>query len=776
MLADDVDDVQGGDRLPVELALAESGPSSSSSSSSSTLIDSPSAPSTINSSSSTTPIKYTPPPASPVFVKKVLPQEFAQTTKTSLKNKKRNEKRRQNKKQQTMNMMAEYTKLLQEENEKEAVESTVVVSTTTVTHHSTENNTPKMAAGSFSLLPYELVLKILTLLPASSIVTMSTACKFLHLAAEDGYLWKMVFSSLYPTSALKGKTTGDWKHVFQVETSGIVQDLRCFHNKTTYKDDIIGIPLEFTINPVKEVIDYMDSTFDLLSHHAFKVEGVRRTVWSEEFSEWIPLYLTEEHFERALPQLKLSLRRLCPHIISSGFHPKMVIEVLPRLMKTQMVLLCDKGIHNSDAFLTNLFQIHRVFAALVSEFPELQTVITNMLKQFRSSESARHKDVVPNLGDFVPVMSVVNDPRKAWREFGPAFVKEIMDRGVLWICRLQPELAKLKPIPKENKGIETDRIAKSYPGVEVALKQLAIFACLFRYIGSGRDTDTNAASSSPLINTIRSHDLFYGRPPTRVLDTLRSRIAVILAADSFEKLLPLLDLPFPFITPFRPDMWTRLLREGVSNSLKKKYHTKNTDFRRIHRSGVSKILRKGQSYKCPPGIKKVVMEESWRIGGGGSTYLDASALMFDYDGAYICVSDYAHRIPPEMNGAVTHSGDVMDYEHSLGSHQIQISLASLPPKVKTIVFTMTAWTGDIYSIIDPSVRLFDSESKSELCKYDFQAGTASLGKTLVVMCTLARDRSDAQGLWQVKAMGELGMGTARDYTPIIQCIKDKKML
>lgn len=48
---------------------------------------------------------------------------------------------------------------------------------------------------------------------------------------------------------------------------------------------------------------------------------------------------------------------------------------------------------------------------------------------------------------------------------------------------------------------------------------------------------------------------------------------------------------------------TDLLRWSWSSGEAKGYHSATTDFSRIHRSGVSNILLKGQTYAMPPAAK-----------------------------------------------------------------------------------------------------------------------------------------------------------------------------
>ena len=165
-------------------------------------------------------------------------------------------------------------------------------------------------------------------------------------------------------------------------------------------------------------IDYMHSTFDLLSHDAFAVRGVRCTVWNEKFTHWLPVYLSEAHFDRAIEAgvVQRSLARLCPYAVdaegrklshpdsercrsSSGnwrsgkpqrapaaerdrrlnsggtFHPGVILHVMPKLLNTAVVLLSDRGVHASDHVVEGYCLLHRLFVALLHRYPSLQRTV-----------------------------------------------------------------------------------------------------------------------------------------------------------------------------------------------------------------------------------------------------------------------------------------------------------------------------------------------------------------------------------------------------------------
>ena len=52
------------------------------------------------------------------------------------------------------------------------------------------------------------------------------------------------------------------------------------------------------MNPRLQEIDYIYSSLDMLSLSAFAEDKVRRSTWGEEFTHFLPLYLTA--YERIL--------------------------------------------------------------------------------------------------------------------------------------------------------------------------------------------------------------------------------------------------------------------------------------------------------------------------------------------------------------------------------------------------------------------------------------------------------------------------------------------
>jgi len=244
-----------------------------------------------------------------------------------------------------------------------------------------------------------------------------------------------------------------------------------------------------------------------------------------------------------------------------------------------------------------------------------------------------------------------------------------------------------------------------------------------------------------------------------------------------------------------------LLEDAVTNSLRKGYHREGQDFSRLHASGVSKLLLKGESYAVPPNLKRLRLHERWRFDTPDHEviFLDASCLAFTKDGRCTATVDYANTSAFEISnrghrggfqaGAIRHSGDEIDHERKTGEHTIDVELSALPAEITSLYFVVSAWTTALSDILQPSVHLHDADTGVELCAYELEnfrvtargkampanapqrgAAAGEAEPTAGVMCRLSR--SAVSSKWELIAIGSLGQGRASNYSPIIKDIKE----
>jgi stress response protein SCP2 len=211
------------------------------------------------------------------------------------------------------------------------------------------------------------------------------------------------------------------------------------------------------------------------------------------------------------------------------------------------------------------------------------------------------------------------------------------------------------------------------------------------------------------------------------------------------------------------------LEQAVKNSLKKGYHSRDTVFQNVMKSGVSKILLKGETYSAAPNLSRIQMIESWRY-DGDTIFLDASCLVYGFKGELLNTVDYSHttastRSPSghHTNVYIQHSGDLIDHEQRMGQHSIHIDISLIPSSVAALFFTVSAWTTTLKEIYQPSAQLYDSVSDTEMCRYKLEDQDTG-DKTAVIMCKL--HRPSPGGRWQLTSIGHVGYGRAGTYLPI----------
>ncbi|PRP87038.1 hypothetical protein PROFUN_04774 [Planoprotostelium fungivorum] len=581
--------------------------------------------------------------------------------------------------------------------------------------------------GNLDVLPYQMIISILELLPVSSVNAMSFTCRSLHQTCQDGVLWQALFKKNHPHSQLSPQNMKDQhnmidllndiyrkdrahltvenhaiRHFYQESTDKMKQlqnkTINQNYSKVNFLEDVLSLPIIFTVNPRTQQIDYVYSSMDILSRQAFYEDKVRKTVWKEKFTHFLPIYIDEDHFRRALPIIKKTMSDMC----GGGFDPSMVLYILPKLMNTTIVLLMDKGVYASQKALDGYWMIHRLFIAMVQEYPQLKPSIDKRLRDFAMKEECRNVK---------------------WKDLCWVYLNEVFDRNVLWIGK---EDVTLVTGPLDGPAVDHNRLKKTFEAVRVSLRLTLFHVHFLRRKG---DKKMDAIASE--------YDLFYGRPNHTARSTFQNAVAAIINC------------------PDTSLYW---------NSLKKGYHTARTNFGAIQESGVSSILKRGETYKTSSQLKKVKMEESWGWTGCWR-YLDASCLAYA-GGKRIGYVDYSHT--RDLSGSIAHSGDVIDHAKNEGKHTINVYLGQLPKEVDSLWFIMTAFTGDLKDIKQPFVRFTDEDSDEELCRYNLESQSTG-SNTAIIMCSMTRIGSEQ---WSVKAIGHIGMGKVPTYGPIEKDIKE----
>jgi hypothetical protein len=67
----------------------------------------------------------------------------------------------------------------------------------------------------------------------------------------------LLFRQDFPGRSLAPVAETEWKLAYQLTSSKLCEHMRCFHTKKTFLEDVLGLGVDFTVNPMKKVIDYI---------------------------------------------------------------------------------------------------------------------------------------------------------------------------------------------------------------------------------------------------------------------------------------------------------------------------------------------------------------------------------------------------------------------------------------------------------------------------------------------------------------------------------------
>mmetsp|Transcript_18638 Transcript_18638/g.53751 ORF Transcript_18638/g.53751 Transcript_18638/m.53751 type:complete len:792 (-) Transcript_18638:61-2436(-) len=648
-------------------------------------------------------------------------------------------------------------------------------------------------------LPHDVCANFLSFLCPADLLSFGGCSKRSLGLSEGKQLWRHIYYAQCPGGKLLSGSTarGEWKLVYQIESTKQIERLVCPYTKTTFFDDIFGYGVDFTVNPKTQCADYIHVSQDLLSKKAFVNQKVRSDIFGRNFKLFLPLFFSKEHFKKALPQLKRTIVQLCPQLRTQAFDPLMVLEVFPKIVNTVIVLVSDEGLSASQKSFYSLLRMHRLLLAFAELYPEIKTEALRRLRQFSLKEENRTKKACPSLGNILPVMMIVDETDFSWRDMCLPYLSELFDRAALWICKAHPKLERTVGAagqPESDTAAE-ERIILSREAMAVSTRLTMFHVYFLRACCKGT---TKARSSA--------HDIYFRRPDSdAVLKTsndgqidagangeagtlqdataclglylsfehFNSQISEILAVNTWQQFFNLSSARCPKTKA----MMAQLLRQSVKNSRRKGYHKVGMDFSRIQASGTSKLLTKGQTYSASTALRRVRFHDDWTF-NGDAEYLDATCLIFRGRNLSDTI-DYQNRVlhqhHPHRRNAVNdvlvvhHSGDVMQVDG--GTHTIEIDLDALDNEVTSCVFVVSAWNGaQLADITSASISFVDADENSgvaPLCVYNLDAQDKIPHLTSVIMCKLYRSRN---GGWHVLAIGDAHQGHAGDYGPIYSAV------
>lgn len=594
---------------------------------------------------------------------------------------------------------------------------------------------------------------ILSFLEPKDVVTFGSCSKHTKELGDTAHVWSLLMTREFPHSDLTPNCPREYKLAFKLTKLNLLQNFRCFHTRKTFFEGIIGVSVDYTINPKTKEVDYISLSQDLVSKSSFDI-GNTSDVFDNTYKLFLPLYFSNGHFQRALPLIKKTVRTLYHGSPSGEFKPSMILDVFPKIINTFVVLLSDSGIAASRKSYIGLLRIHRLFLALAEEFSEIRKNALSKLQNFTKHESNRRKQICPSLGNLLPLLFVVDENDFRWGNLWKVYLNEVFDRSVLWICKAYPELKDISSVPDD------ERLQKSFTASKVSLR-LTMINVYFQWL----------LCKGSLQDRALMYDTYYSSPYKDTASQLnehlsyqkfRYQIHSIMQVKNWQGFYKYALVPCP---QTKHEM-VSILHKSVKNSLRKKYHKTSTDFAAIHKNGTSKILSKGEQYSAAKGMEVLHFEDRWTFDSPDDViFLDASCLV--YEGKKrVATIDYNHRYYGD--NAVNHSGDRVNGKSGL--HTIVLDLTKFSPDVTSLFFVLSAWDkATLFDVKDASIRFYDPQSNGTLCLYNLDAHDKVADLTSIIMCKLYRTSDEDQ--WHVTAIGDSHKGAADNYGPIYKAVE-----
>ena len=278
------------------------------------------------------------------------------------------------------------------------------------------------------------------------------------------------------------------------------ENLMCLVSRDNLLDSpglVLGFPinlekdhrgrLEITLFPYMTCYDIYMSDLQVSGSNGTKM----RTPNGHTYNRWLPVFISEEHFQRNLVCIQHTISVLAKGPEGSAqndFSPEQILVVFPCLLNKMVLAMMNGTTHESENAILAYAHYHRLFLRLLELYPQLNDKVLETVKWFVSDPATRHKKHTPDIGEFLVKLSVAKGYDFHDNGVMKSVVEEYFARQVLWITK-QASLVELHALPMEK------RLEKTFELTAVSNKLLAF---------NVRVTKLMAARDIPITDTLRN--------------------------------------------------------------------------------------------------------------------------------------------------------------------------------------------------------------------------------------------------------------------------------
>jgi len=217
----------------------------------------------------------------------------------------------------------------------------------------------------------------------------------------------------------------------------------------------------------------------------------------------------------------------CKKMCGAGnFTPKLVLQVLPKLLNSTVVTFMNGTTHTSERALHGYFAFHRLFLWAVAEYKDLSADITKKVKVFVQDPNERLKKVTPNVGEWLAYLTVIT---VTWEQVSQSYLQETFERNVMWYLKENSSLS------NPNTPVET-RLSETFRLTQVS-RDLCAFQVLF--------LDIAKPKTMTLEEVTKRYDENCGLPTAAMESEMKEAVKKIKATKNYNDWFNVIKIPTP---------------------------------------------------------------------------------------------------------------------------------------------------------------------------------------------------------------------------------------
>lgn len=299
----------------------------------------------------------------------------------------------------------------------------------------------------------------------------------------------------------------------------------CYVKKDSYAD---GAELGYGISVVNPRNGQLSSPCEYLSLMAFN-EGNRRSSTNVPFDYWLPICIEDKDLESVMDRFTFCVKSICKEIKYNGSLDQQVYKICCSIMCSLVVEVMNNrnNLTANDKFINGYFAIYRLMLEYSKLHPTLVTYVDKILNDFKTKESNRSKNVVPNLGELLVALTI---SRLRWEDISEVFLLECDARNVFWYC------VGNRNSPPSNRELinesynNLDRVTKVFNATRTS-QNFVMFQAKFSEVAKSLTSEIMESN--------------FGLAPKELLEELKNIYQTVTTIPNWDAYFDFLKLPIP---------------------------------------------------------------------------------------------------------------------------------------------------------------------------------------------------------------------------------------